>query len=154
MALSDYFGKKPVLLVMPFYKCPGICTQELNGMVDIFRDPKIKYKVGRDFEVVTVSINPKETPELAAMKKKEYLNQLGQPGAEKGWHFLVGDGASVQKLASQIGFKFRWDEQGKQWAHSAAAIVLTPQGEISRYLYGILFDPQTVRLGGHSPAAK
>ena len=88
--LSTYFGKRPVIVVMPFYKCPGICTQELNGMVDSFKDPQMKFKVGRDFDVVTLSINPREQADLAAAKKKEYLDILDQPGAENGWHFLTG----------------------------------------------------------------
>jgi protein SCO1/2 len=161
--LGEYFNKKkPVVLVMPFYKCPGICTQELNGMSDVFRDPKLRYKVGRDFDAVVVSINPKEKSDLAAMKKKEYLNQLGQPGAENGWHFLVGDEPNIKKLAGEIGFKYKYDAKTDNYAHPAGIIVITPQGKVSRYFYGVVYPAAQLRLGltdsgqGHigSPAEK
>ncbi|MDX1932113.1 MAG: SCO family protein [Capsulimonadales bacterium] len=144
--LSTYFGKRPVVLVMPFYKCPGICTQELNGMVDAFKDPQIRFRVGRDFDVVTISINPKETPELATAKKKEYLDILDQPGAENGWHFLTGEEANIKKVADEIGFKYTYDAKTDQYAHPGGIVVLTPQGKVSRYFFGVGFSPRDVRF--------
>jgi protein SCO1/2 len=145
--LSSYFGKKPVMLVLPFYKCPGICSAELNGMVDTFKDPSIRYKVGRDFDVVTVSINPKEGADLATMKKKEYLDILMQPGAERGWHFLTGDEASIKKLADEVGFRYKYDAKTDQYAHPGGVVILTPNGRVSRYFFGVMFPPKDVRLG-------
>jgi len=116
-------------------------------MVDAFRDPKLRYKVGRDFEVVTLSINPKEGPDLATMKKKEYLNQLGQAGAEKGWHFLVGEEANIRKLADEVGFRYKYDPKTDNYAHPGGIIVLTPQGKVGRYFYGVVYPAAQVRLG-------
>lgn len=144
--LGTYFASKPVLLVMPFYKCPGICTAELDGMVKTFEDDRLKYKIGRDFEVVTVSINPKEGPELAAAKKKEYLNLLSQPGASDGWHFLTGDESSIRKLAGQVGFRYVFDPKTEQYAHPAGLILLTPGGKVSKYFYGVEYSPKDLRL--------
>ena len=144
--LGKYFGHRPVLLVLPFYKCPGICTAELNGMVDAFKDERIQYKVGRDFDVVTLSINPKEGPDLATAKKKEYLDMLMQPGAETGWHFLTGSEASIRKLADEIGFRYKYDVKTDQYAHPSGFVVLTPQGKISRYFFGVGFSPKDTRL--------
>lgn len=145
VTLGDYFRRgKPVMLSLAYYSCPNLCNYHLNGVKDALRD--MNWTTGTEFEYVVVSIDPKETPQLAADKKANYMKAYGRVGAEKGWHFLVGDEASVKALADQVGFKYRWDEQGQQWAHSAAAIVLTPSGEISRYLFGIMFDAQTMRL--------
>lgn len=145
VALGDYFRRgKPVMLSLAYYSCPNLCNYHLNGVKDALRN--MNWTTGTEFEYVVVSIDSKETPKLAADKKANYVKAYGRPGAEKGWHFLVGDEASIQALAQQVGFKYSWDEKGQQWAHSAAAIVLTPAGEISRYLFGIVFDAQTMRL--------
>jgi protein SCO1/2 len=144
--LSTYFGKRPVLLVMPFYKCPGICTQELNGMVDSFKDEHIKFKVGRDFDVVTLSIDPTEGPELATAKKKEYLDILNQPGAENGWHFLTGEDKNIHKVADQIGYKYAFNPANHSYAHPGGMVVLTPQGKVSRYFFGVGFIARDVKL--------
>ncbi len=142
--LSTYFGKKPVIVVLPFYRCPGICTQELDGMIDAFA--KLKYKVGRDFEVVTISINPKEGADLATAKKREYLAMLNQPGADLGWHFLTGDQSSIKKFADEIGFRYVYDVKTDQYAHPSGIILLTPQGKVSRYLYGVSYPDKDLRL--------
>ncbi|MEK6555484.1 MAG: SCO family protein [Bdellovibrionota bacterium] len=145
VTLGQYFnGQKPVLFTMVYYNCPSLCNYHLNGLLDVFH--KAKMTVGKDFDLVAVSMNHNETPELAAKKKINYLKELNQPGAEKGWHFLVGTEENVLKLAGELGFRFKWNEAGQQYAHAAVAYVLTPQGVISRYLYGIEFPPQTLRL--------
>jgi|SRR5579871_2990681 len=149
--LKTYFGEKPVVLVLPFYKCPGICTTELEGMVKAFRSPDLHRKLGDDFEAVTISINPKETPDLAAAKKSEYLQlythpRATDPSAEAGWHFLTGDLDSIQKVTRAVGFRYFYDPKTDQYAHPAGLIVLTPQGKVSRYLYGAVYRPFDLRL--------
>lgn len=139
-----YTGHKPVLLTMVYYNCPNLCNYHLNGLLDVFK--KMDLKAGRDFEFVAVSMDHHETPELAVKKKANYLKALGQMGAEKGWHFLVGKEANVKALANDVGFKFKWNEAGKQFAHAAVAYVTTPTGIVSRYLYGIEFPPKTLHL--------
>ena len=143
--LGTYFGHRPVILVMPFYKCPGMCTIELSGMVDVFRDEKFRYKVGRDFDVVTLSINPNEKGDLATAKKKEYLDILAQPGAETGWHFLTGSEASIRKLADETGFRYKYQRED-QYAHPSGIVFLTPKGRVSRYLFGAVYSPKDTRL--------
>lgn len=144
--LSTYYdGKRPVLLTMVYYGCPSLCNYHLNGLIDTFKDMD-KTPVGSDFQVVAVSMNHREESDLAAAKLETYLNALGQDSAKEGMHFLVGTEENVAKLASEIGFKFRWDEKEQQYAHAAVAYVTTPTGMISRYLYGIEFDAKTLRL--------
>lgn len=143
--LKSFFrDHRPVLLNLAYYNCPNLCNFQLNGMNDAFRS--MEGTIGEEFQVVTVSIEPKETPELAASKKANYLARYGKPGADKGWHFLVGQSDQISQLAQQVGFKYHWDDNENQWAHAAAAYVLTPDGRISRYLYGVYFDPQALRL--------
>ncbi len=145
VTLGDYFRRgKPVMLSLAYYSCPNLCNYHLNGVKDALRE--MNWTLGKEFEYVVVSIDPAETPKLAAEKKANYLKAYGRVGAENGWHFLVGEEASVRALADQVGFQYRWDEESRQWAHSAAAIILTPSGDISRYLFGIHFEPQTMRL--------
>ena len=144
--IGSYFGKRPVILVMPFYRCPGICTAELNGMVDAFKDERLKFKVGRDFDVITISINPKEGPDLATMKKREYLDILSQPGAENGWHFLTGTESSIRKVADEIGFRYKYNPVNDQYAHPGGITILTPDGKVSRYFFGVGFSPKDIRL--------
>lgn len=143
--LGKYFGgHKPVLMAMVYYTCPSLCNYHLNGLTDTMKT--LKLTSGQDFEVVAVSMNSKETPDVAAKKKHNYLEVYGRPQGEKGWHFLVGNEENVQKLASQLGFKFHWMEDKQQYAHAAVAYVVTPEGKISRYLHGIQVDPKTLRL--------
>jgi len=144
--LKNYFGKKPVILMMPFYRCPGICTQELNGLTELMKDERFPYRVGRDFEAIIISINPKESPDLATAKKKEYLDALNQPGAESGWRFLTGNQANIKKIADTIGYKFVYDPKTDQYAHAAGFVILTPEGEVSRYFFGVGYDPRDAKL--------
>jgi protein SCO1/2 len=143
--LSDYFHKKrPVILTLVYYQCPNLCNFQLNGLVHSLRN--LDWTAGDQFEIVSVSIHPKEGPELATGKKAAYLKAYERPKAAAGWHFLTGDESQSKKLASELGFGYRYDEQEKQYAHSAAIFVLTPEGKISRYLYGIEFPNKDLRL--------
>ena len=146
--LGQYFGKKPVVLAFVYYDCPMLCTQVLNGMVTSFR--VLPFQVGNEFDVVTVSFDPRETSTLAAAKKKVYVNYLPEnmrANANNGWHFLTGDQANITQLTDAAGFHYRWDEETKQFAHASAIMVTTPQGKLSRYFYGIEYAPRDLRLG-------
>lgn len=133
--LGEYFHSKPVILSLVYYKCPMLCTQVLNGMVETFRT--MKMMAGTEFEIVTVSIDHRETPAMAAEKKEVYVEEYGRAGVAQGWHFLVGDSVSIQKLADGVGFRFVYDPPTKQFAHASGIMVATPKGRIARYLYGI-----------------
>ncbi len=136
--LSDYFSKKPVVLVLGYYSCPMLCTLVLNGMVEGLQD--MRWSIGKEFEVVNVSIDPGETPSLAAAKKRSYLKRYGRDDAQSGWHFLTGNSDAVQRLADEVGFRYAYDPASKQFAHPSGLVVLTPDGKISRYLFGVTFS--------------
>ena len=139
VTLRDYFGQKPVVLVLGYYQCPMLCTLTFNGMVEALND--MKWSIGKEFNVVHVSINPRETPELAAAKKKTYVRQYGRAGAAAGWHFLTGDEANIRKLADEVGFHYAYDPAIKQYAHPSGLIVLTPEGKTAKYFFGVKFVP-------------
>jgi protein SCO1/2 len=146
--LGDYFGHKPVVLAFVYYDCPMLCTQVLNGMVTSFR--VLPFQMGKEFEVVTISFDPRETPELAQKKKKVYVDYLPEKmraGAQNGWHFLTGDQANIEKITDAAGFRYRWDEKTQQFAHASAVMVTTPHGKLSRYYYGIEYPARDLRLG-------
>ena len=143
--LGDYFGSRPVILTLNYYECPMLCTLELNGLVAALRT--ISLEPGRDFQIVTVSINPKETPELAARKKTQYVKEYGRDGAAAGWHFLTGDEKEIRALAEAVGFRYAFDPESGQYAHAAGIAVATPDGRLSRYFYGVEFAPRDLRLG-------
>jgi protein SCO1 len=143
--LGDYFGKKPLILNLVYYTCPMLCGESLAGLSAAMK--MIKFDVGNEFEVITVSFNPKETPQIAAAKKKEYVKRYGRASAEKGWHFLTGSADSINVLTKAVGFQYQYDESRKQYAHATAIMVLTPQGHIARYFYGVDFPPKDLRLG-------
>jgi protein SCO1 len=137
--LGDYFGKRPVLLNLVYFKCPGLCTQVLN---DVSRSMNgLAESAGEAFEVVTVSFDPREGPELAAAKKENYLRSYRRPTAEAGWHFLTGPQDSIDRLTRAVGFRYRWDARNQVFAHATAIIVLTPGGKVSRYFYGVEAPP-------------
>lgn len=145
--LSSFFdGKHPVILSLVYFSCPGLCNFHLNGLTDALKLMDQEWTVGKKFKVLSVSFDSKETPDLAAKKKQTYMKLYGRSGAEEGWHFLTGDEGSIQNLTQSVGFKFKWDETQKEWAHASAAIIITPDGKISRYLPGILFKPQDIKL--------
>jgi len=143
--LGDYFGKRPVLLALVYYECPMLCTQVLNGVTGALK--VLNFDVGREFDVVAVSINPREGPGLASAKKQAYVERYGRPQTADGWHFLTGREEHIQALAAAVGFRYAYDEEIKQYAHGAGVELLTPKGVIARYFYGIEFAPRDIRLG-------
>lgn len=143
--LEQYFGARPVVLTLVYYECPMLCTQVLNGLVRSLR--MLSFGMGRDYEVVTVSFDPRETPQLAAAKKSEYTKALGKPGAEAGWHFLTGAQDQIDQLAKAVGFRYEFDERSGQYIHAAGIVVLTPTGRLARYFYGIEYSTKDLRLG-------
>lgn len=141
--LRTYFQKgRPVLLNLVYYTCPMLCNLILNGTTSAIRE--IPWTPGQEYEMVTVSIDPRDNFDTARKKKAVYLASYDRPAP--GWHFLADDHENVRKLAAQVGFRYRWDEQSEQYAHAAAIVVLTPEGKVSRYLYGIKFKPRDLRL--------
>jgi protein SCO1/2 len=142
--LGDYFGERPVVLVMAYYECPMLCTVVLNELTRALNG--LDLRIGKDFEVVTVSISPTETPELAAKKKANYVKAYNYEGADKGWHFLVGEERNIKQLADAVGFKYVYDPKTKQYAHSAGVMVATPDGKLSRYLIGVNFAPRDLKF--------
>jgi protein SCO1 len=143
--LGEYFGRKPVILSLVYYECPMLCTMVLNGQVAAMR--AMPLNLGEHFEVVTVSFNPKETPALAAAKKEEYVRHYGRPGAGRSWHFLTGDESSIRRLAASVGFRYSFDPKTGQYAHASGIMILTPEGRLARYLYGIEYSARDLRLG-------
>jgi protein SCO1/2 len=143
--LGDYFGKKPLILNLVYYKCTMLCGEALAGLNGAMK--MIKFDVGKEFEVVTVSFNPKETTADAAAKKAEFIKRYGRPGAAAGWHFLTGSPESINALTKAVGFQYQYDAARNQYAHATAIMVLTPQGHISRYFYGVDFPPKDLRMG-------
>jgi len=143
--LSSYFSQgKPVVVAMVYYECPSLCNFLLNGLTDTLK--AFEWVPGKQFQVLAVSINPTETPELAQKKKASYIASYGKPEASQGWHFLTGAESQIQGLAQELGFGYKYDEKEKQYAHGAALFVLTPGGRLSRILYGIEFKPRDFRL--------
>jgi protein SCO1/2 len=143
--LGDYFGSKPVILTFGYYQCPMLCTQVQRGIASVLK--VVKYQPGKDFEVVFISFNPKETPAMAAAKKKAAIDYYHRPGTDDGWHFLVGDDANVRRAAQAAGFKYIFDPKTGLYAHATGILVLTPDGKISRVFYGIEYPPRDVELG-------
>lgn len=143
--LGDYFGKRPVILALVYYECPMLCTQVLNGLVTALG--VMNFEPGREFDVVAVSFNPKEGPGLASQKKANYLERYGRPHTAGGWHFLTGREESIERLTRAVGFQYAYDPEIKQFAHGAGVELLTPQGAISKYYFGIEFSARDLRLG-------
>jgi len=142
--LSQYVHDKPVVLLLVYYKCPMLCTQVLNGFLKTSQ--AIPFVIGQEYEVVTVSIDPRETPELARRKKQQYTRLYQREGAAEGWHFLTGDQKSISELTRIAGYRYRYDDKSGQFAHGSGLMVLTPEGVLSRYFYGIDFPPNDLRL--------
>lgn len=143
--LADYFGKeKPVVLTLGYFECPMLCNLVFNGVSDGIKG--LEWIPGDKYEVISVSIDPLENSELAGAKKANYIKSLEMPGSEKGWHFLVGDKSQSEALAEAIGFKYYYVKERDEYAHPAAAYVISPDGVISRYLYGVKFSPRDLKL--------
>jgi len=145
VTLGDYFGKKPMILNLVYYQCPMLCGEVLTGLESALR--VLKFDVGKEFDVLTVSFDPKETPEMASAKKAEYLKRYGRSGAADGWHFLTGPASSIDALTKAAGFQYQYDPKSGQFAHATAIMVLTPEGKIAQYYYGVEFAPKDLRLG-------
>jgi protein SCO1/2 len=143
ISLGDLRNQKPTLLVLGYYHCPMLCTVINDGMIEALQE--LRFNIGRDFNVINVSIDPHEMPTLAADKKKEYLRRYGRPDAAEGWHFLTGDQQSITQLANEAGFRYKYDSDSNQYAHPSGFLVLTPAGKISRYFFGVNFEPAELR---------
>jgi protein SCO1/2 len=143
--LGDYFGKKPAILNLVYYQCPMLCGEVLSGLESALR--VLKFDVGKEFNVLTVSFDPRETPGMATKKKAEFLKRYGRPGAAEGWHFLTGPQESIDALTKAAGFQYQYDPKTGQFAHSTAIMVLTPEGKIAQYYYGVEYAPKDLRLG-------
>jgi protein SCO1/2 len=143
--LGDYFGEKPVILSFAYYDCPMLCTLVINGLIRTLRT--LSFSAGTEFNIVTVSFNPKDTPPMAAIKRQTSLQSYSRKGAENGWHFLTGDEKTIQQLTQAVGFRYAYDENTQQYQHPSGIMILTPDGKLSRYFYGIEYAPRDVRLG-------
>jgi protein SCO1/2 len=142
--LGRYFGARPVVLAFAYYECPMLCTQILNGLTRSLT--VLTETVGREFDVVVLSFDPRETPVLAAGKKKAHLDRYQRPGSEGGWHFLTGDEASIRTVTDAAGFYYQWDDKTQQFAHPSGIIVTTPEGRLARYFFGIEYAPRDVKF--------
>ena len=141
--LADYFGKRPVILVMGYKNCPMLCSQVLSELTRSLKP--LEASVGKDFDVINVSINPKETPAQADGQRRVYLKRYKRPGAEEGWHALVGDEKSIETLAQAVGFRFQYSERTGLYAHASGFVMLTPTGKISRYFYGVEYPARELK---------
>jgi protein SCO1/2 len=145
VALKQYFDGKPVVLVLAYYRCPRLCSLVLNKLTESLR--QIDYDAGKQFTVIVVSIDPREQPELAAAKKQAHVDAYGRPGTADGWHFLTGDEESISRVADSVGFRFLYDPRQDQFAHASGIMVLTPEGKVSRYFYGLDYPSRDLRFG-------
>ena len=144
--LATFFQSgKPVILALVYYRCPMLCTQILNGLESGLK--AVSLNPGQDFEILSVSFDPKDTPELAASKKQLYLRRYGRPNTANGWHFLTGDEPNIQALTAAAGFHFKYDPKTDQFAHASGIMIVTPDGRLSRYFYGVEYAPRDLRLG-------
>ena len=143
--LGDYFGKKPMILNLVYYNCPMLCGEVLSGLESAMR--VLKFDVGKEYDVLTVSFDPRETPDMATKKKAEFLKRYGRAGADQGWHFLTGQQESIDALTKAAGFQYQYDPKTGQFAHATAIVLLTPGGKITQYYYGVEYAPKDLRLG-------
>jgi protein SCO1/2 len=142
--LGEYFDRRPVVLAFVYYECPMLCSQVMNGVTSALT--ALDERVGSDFEVVAVSFDPRETPMMAAAKKKSYVDRYNRANAAHGFHFLTGSEASIKALTAAAGFKYAWDDQTQQFAHASGFVVATPEGKLSRYFFGIEYAPRDVKF--------
>ena len=142
--LGNYFQGRPVIVNLVYYKCPMLCNLVLTGMVRTLRH--LSLNPGSDFDIVTISFDPSETPQLAAAKRQTYLAEYNRPGAAASWHFLTGDQSQINKVTEAVGFHYQWDDRQKTWAHASGIFIATPDGKMSRYIYGVYYPDRDVRL--------
>jgi len=144
VSLRQFFGHRPVILTLVYYQCPMLCTFVLNGVLNSAK--ALSFDMGKDYDVVTVSIDSAETWMMAEAKHTMYAGLYGRPGAVSGWHFLTGDEAAIRRLAGAVGFRYVYDKASEQFAHASGMMVLTPEGRVSRYFYGITYMPRDLRF--------
>ena len=143
--LGEYFKGKPVVLALIYYSCPMLCNQVLNGMLSSVR--QVPFNAGEEYQIVAISFDSRETPQLAAAKKQTYVKAYNRASGDAGWQFLTGDAANIKRVTDAVGFRYKWDEKTNQFAHASGMFVLTPEGKLARYFYGIEYRPRDVRLG-------
>ena len=144
VSLGDYFGDKPVILTLVYYDCPMLCTEVLNGLNRSLAP--LNYSIGEEFEVVTVSFDPRESPTLASQKKAVYTQRYGRPGTGEGWHFLTGEAPAIDALTESVGFNYVYDETEGQFVHGSAIMIISPKGTVSHYFFGIEYPSEDIRL--------
>jgi protein SCO1/2 len=144
--LVDYFGSKPVIIALVYYSCPQLCNQVLNGLTSSLKT-LTAFDIGKEFTVLTVSFDPRETPQLAAQKKATYIDWYKRNGAADGWHFLTGDQEAIYRITDAVGFHYNYDPKTDQFAHASGIIIATPQGKLARYFYGVEYSASDLRLG-------
>jgi len=145
VTLGQYFGTRPVILVMAYYECPNLCTMVMNGVCSGLKP--LEFKAGKDFEVVSVSINPKETPALALKKKNAYISGFHYESQANGYHFLTADEPAIERLTKEVGFRYQYDSVNHQFAHASGIMLATPDGKLSRYFFGVEFAPRDLKYG-------
>ena len=145
VTLGSYFSTKPVIMLLTYYNCTMLCPVLMDGLVRALRP--LSFDMGKQYTVLSVSINPREAPTLAAARKELYLQRYDRKGASDGWHFLTGNEEAIQKLTQAVGFRYVYDAKQDEYAHAAGILILTPQGKVSRYYYGVEFVPRDLRLG-------
>ncbi|MGE3541216.1 MAG: SCO family protein [Candidatus Tectimicrobiota bacterium] len=150
--LGEYFGTTPVILTLAYHRCENLCPLVLNGLVQTLRT--LSFSVGEQFQIITLSIDPRDTADLAAARKAHYIREYSRPGAAQGWHFLTGEPEAIQHLAQAAGFRYTYDAASEQFAHASGLVILTPQGVVARYVFGLEFAPRDVRLGLVEAAAQ
>lgn len=144
--LGDYFGSKPVVIALVYYNCPQLCNQVLNGLTSSLTTLSA-FDVGKEFDIVTISFDARETAEDASKKKESYMDWYKRPGAREGWHFLTGEQAAIDRITKAVGFNYNYDPATDQFAHAAGVMIATPQGKLARYFYGVEYSARDLRLG-------
>lgn len=144
VSLGSYFGKQPVVLILAYYRCPMLCSEVLSGAATALKN--VGFKIGRQFEVLTVSFDPRDTPEIAAAKEQTYIKDYGDPGVAAGWHFLTGQKDQIDSLANAVGFHYQYDPKTGQYAHAAGLVVISPKGKVAQYFYGVEFPSRDLHL--------
>jgi len=142
--LGQYFGSKPIILTLVYYTCPMLCSEVQSGLTSALQI--LKFDAGKEYDVISVSINPEETPQDAMTKKRQFLSRYRREGASAGWHFLTGQKPEIDALAKATGYRYNYDPQTKQYSHATAVMVVTPAGKIAQYFYGIEYAPKDLRL--------
>lgn len=142
--LSSYFGKQPVVLILAYYRCPMLCSEVLSGAVTALKN--VGFEIGKQFQVLTVSFDPRDTPEVATAKKQTFINEYGDPLAATGWHFLTGEKTQIDALANAVGFHYSYDAKTGQYAHAAGLVVISPKGKVAQYFYGVEYPSRDLHL--------